>query len=412
MLLCFKLRSSLVKLGVNRINNYKMIKIYTALLLLVFFIGSFCHAIEVENLYKHTELVNNQSKKERLKAYRVAFQTILVRIAGTDNVLLNNTVKKALKSPTEYLSRYQYTQNNDELYLETEFNTKGINQLLRKNGFAIWGSRRPVVLAWLAIEDVKGKRSLIAEDSEIYRNILKNRAIDRGLPLLMPLLDFDDLNLINVSDVWGRFSTPIELASERYGPDVIAAISLSSVSSDDWQYLDNEENQKDQVTHVLGIKPLDSGPIYDEKRGDSESAQWKVDLTLFDSAKQYRFSYQHKEYEKVLAHIVDLVANELSRQYAISAQLVSTESESLQLNFAQVDGIAELLSIQSFLSTLSVVSKVKIDRLTGDTVSFDLELLGEAIDLYRALDLDERARKVPSDEFDSIDEIIYTWQGK
>ncbi|NMV28013.1 DUF2066 domain-containing protein, partial [Vibrio parahaemolyticus] len=46
----------------------------------------------------------------------------------------------------------------------------------------------------------------------------------RGLPITIPVGDFDDVTGVNVSDLWGGFIEPIGQASQRYPADAVLVV--------------------------------------------------------------------------------------------------------------------------------------------------------------------------------------------
>ena len=60
-----------------------------------------------------------------------------------------------------------------------------------------------------------------ADDSEAARAALLSIAEQRGLPIVLPLVDGEDLARLGFSDLWGEFSEPVIEASARYGADAI-----------------------------------------------------------------------------------------------------------------------------------------------------------------------------------------------
>ncbi|MBO0216816.1 DUF2066 domain-containing protein, partial [Vibrio sp. Vb2880] len=53
---------------------------------------------------------------------------------------------------------------------------------------------------------------------------LRSAAKLRGLPITIPVGDFDDVTGVNVSDLWGGFIEPIGQASQRYPADAVLVV--------------------------------------------------------------------------------------------------------------------------------------------------------------------------------------------
>jgi hypothetical protein len=57
-------------------------------------------------------------------------------------------------------------------------------------------------------------------------------ADERGLPLVLPLVDSRDLSVVTFADIWGDFSDRVLAGSERYGAEVVLVGRSTSLSAD------------------------------------------------------------------------------------------------------------------------------------------------------------------------------------
>ena len=206
----------------------KIYIISTILLILISF-GSLAKTFE--NLYVAEVLVPNESGGELLVGSRAGLAQVLVRVSGSRAIQENEVIVEALKNSDSYYYQYGYESSDELMFfkgdltralkLRLSYEPSVIAGLLRKADLPIWGSNRPEVLVWLAY--MKNRERYILEEaskSELLP-LLKERASERGISLLFPILDLTDTSKISVPEVWGQFHEKVEIASKRYSPEII-----------------------------------------------------------------------------------------------------------------------------------------------------------------------------------------------
>ena len=206
----------------------KIYIISTILLILISF-GSLAKTFE--NLYVAEVLVPNESSSELLVGSRAGLAQVLVRVSGSRAIQENEVVVEALKNSDSYYYQYGYESSDELMFYKNDltralklrlfYEPSVIAGLLRKADLPIWGSNRPEVLVWLAY--MKNRERYIldeASESELLF-FLKERASERGISLIFPILDLTDTSKISVPEVWGQFHEKVEMASRRYSPEII-----------------------------------------------------------------------------------------------------------------------------------------------------------------------------------------------
>ncbi len=219
------------------------------LLLLLWCTGAV--AERVSGLYEAAVPVVGQGAEARAPAMREAFGQVLIKISGNRDLLLREDLVKRLKRAPRYVQQYRYRMLEQPLaddpapvvdpenplpdrQLWVRFDEKAVNRLLREAGVPVWGGTRPSTLVWLT-RDAKGRRTLYQQDMEPeLATAVTETAEQRGLPVVMPLMDLEDRNTLQVSDLWGGFEENIRRASQRYLPDVILAGRLHRQGSQAW----------------------------------------------------------------------------------------------------------------------------------------------------------------------------------
>jgi len=188
-------------------------------------------------------LVIGQDDKERKTAIRTAMEKVLIKVSGRRDVVYAPEVEQALSNAMQHVQQFRYKpleepeESADEGAVAAEadapvekvikytqqlwvsFDTKAVNQIMLGAGLPIWGHARPTTLLWLAVEE-QGERYILGGNvNDEMKNGLMQSAEDRGLPLLVPLLDLEDQAAVRITDIWGNCKEVINNASLRYQPE-------------------------------------------------------------------------------------------------------------------------------------------------------------------------------------------------
>src|SRR5690606_4302440 len=150
-----------------------------------------------------------------------ALQQVLVKVSGQRDIASNEVIQKALENSGSYVSQLGYGNEQGQPVLEISFDSEKIRTLLTQANATFWSEQRPIVLVWL-VEEANRDRAIVWDQSgnNLQAN-LNLAAAHRGVPVLLPIGDFQDVTAISVPDLWGGFSQPIANASTRYQPDAV-----------------------------------------------------------------------------------------------------------------------------------------------------------------------------------------------
>lgn len=185
---------------------------------------------EVTGLYSAQVPVSGQSAEDQDAAVASALEAVLVKVSGSASIATHPAVKAAIAQPAPYLQQYRYETQmvtspgqapEPRQVLKVEFDSGAIGGLLSREGLPRWSRIRPTMLLWLA-NDVAGTRELVPPGDPGGLSDAASRAADqRGIPMVLPLLDLEDRANIRATDVWAAFAEPVERASGRYGAEAI-----------------------------------------------------------------------------------------------------------------------------------------------------------------------------------------------
>ena len=353
------------------------------LLVLLLVVAQKLDAVTLENLYQAEVLSESQSDAQRRIDASEGLSQVLTRVSGRSDILQNPVIVAALKTPEQYYSEFSYARveaGNDEaaalpqpgldpLPAETprqvmriRFAPSLIAKILREAGLPVWGSNRPSVLSWMAIDDESGRQVLGEANPSLFAKTLNQAARARGVPLLLPLWDLEDSRGVSSSEIWGRFLGRIEASSKRYSPDKILVFRAESEFSNQW-------------------------------RGDwslGEGGQWRSGTVYGESQAQ------------LATALVGVLASVLSEQYAVT----STRSE-VRLTVEGITEIQDYAEVSRYLEGLTQVMRVQPVRILTDMVEFKLRSEGEVQQIIDVIALDRKLSLLRLDESSST--LWYRW---
>ncbi len=301
-------------------------------------------AVEMTSLYTAEVPLDPQQSDPRSAAYRDALAVVLLRVSGSGVGDDPEMIDLLFPNPASYVVQFRPGET-DTLWVT--FDGTAVEEVLRRNGQAVWSSERPLTLIWLAVDWGQGEREIIgADDPErsvdesrtIDRNrLLRQRVLDvaerRGLPVAFPLLDTEDLARVTFPDIWGGFDELVLDASLRYETNSV----------------------------LIGRVRPDSG----------QRNRWT-----------YHFAGEERAWTGEPELVLNLLADMLADEFAIGGDATL---QSVELGVAGINTVDAYGSVQRILSGLSVVESFAIRSVEGDRVLYRVDTHGGAERLARAL---------------------------
>ena len=389
--------------------------------LTLLFASATIQALTVTGLYSEQVAVANESDAERSRAFKEALQAVILRVTGEPRWLDHPMITAAVENAQSYVEAIGYfsefiavpaeaaalaaqttgatgtieTQDaeveptaagpapddnqpevfvplspttREQRYIDVDFSSALIDELLTSASIPIWDSNRPSVLVWMALQDEAGNRSLMTADiNNDIIELIKEFADRRGLPLLFPVLDFEDRRSLNEDLVWTLNEEAIRNASNRYGADSILTGRLHFTASGElvglWQFL------------------------------------FQGEAVVFDG-----FSTDLREY---LHGPLARVTSQLASYFAIVPD--SATKEMVQLRIDGVKSLQGYSSLLSYVSGLGLVESVSPAQLDGERLELRLGLVGDAQQLFELIALDRDLLPIEGDTSDGSDVLHYRW---
>ena len=173
---------------------------------------------------------SDRDAESRAGAFRQALRQVIVKVTGRRGFADATPIDSLVENAQAFVQQYQLrtveaglgeTSDAGAAPVGTQFDEEAVGRLLREAGLAVWSSPRPPVLVWLATQSGGSMLTAGSEGSEATVEVLRLGAASRGVSMILPLLDLQDLTLAGAPELWVEAEERIRAASERYRPGSI-----------------------------------------------------------------------------------------------------------------------------------------------------------------------------------------------
>jgi hypothetical protein len=293
-------------------------------------------------MYQATAAVADRSEAAQSAAFQSAMRTVLIRVTGRRSADEDPALSPLLTNARRYVQQYRAAPDSQ---LWVAFDGPAIERWLTQNGQPLWGHERPTTLVLLAVQTGAQNGSVIAtEDSSELKAAIDAAAVARGLPLVWP--------------------SGAEL--QKYHID-FATVNNGSPSA----FAD------------IGRRMGSDGILVGRASGAAASANIRWTHLFQDRSSEYSGTLEG----------VNRAADLYAGLFAASGSLVPVDIEVIG-----VSDLRDYASLENYLESLTFISHVSVESLTGDTVRFRLATRGGGDSLQRALSLNGRLQPVAAGE--------------
>jgi hypothetical protein len=348
-------------------------------------------ALPVAGLYSHEVGVIDQTEQERNRSFQESLAAVILKVTGEPRWLENSSIQQALENARSYVEAIEYRSESavlensdgsateietaavapvfvDQEFLRVSFAQDLVDQLLADAAIPVWDGNRPSVLVWMALQNDAGERNLLTPESDPgIVELMQQFAALRAIPIIFPVLDFEDRRALSADLIWALDEQAIRSASERYAADSILAGRLHITASGDlvglWQFI----------------------------------FQQQVDV--FDSL--------DTELDSYIAGPLDRITTQLARHFAVVPS--RTGSEMARLRVEGISGLAAYAELVAYLQQLVLVDSVTVSSLNGEVLELNLSLQGSQGQLYELLSLDRNLTPLDDAVLEGSQVLSYRW---
>lgn len=217
-------------------------------------------ASQVEGLFEAQIAVADRSAAQRSEGIKKGLLSVLVKVTGKSDVGASVHGLPTGAQLETMVEQFQYREMaasqaspadekpQTQLHLWVEFNNAAVMKIVRAAKLPVWDKIRPATLVWLAVQDGAQRQFVETVQYEALKLAAQRQASERGLPLVFPALDGQDMSTLSLIDLWSDVAQPIKQASTRYPAGAILVGRLYRINETQWRaqwshYL------KDEVVH-------------------------------------------------------------------------------------------------------------------------------------------------------------------
>jgi hypothetical protein len=213
--------------------------------------------------------------------------------------------------------------------------------------------------------DVNETISLVSGDStpEVIE-LLDEAAVKLGVPVLFPLMDLEDIALVNIGDIVSRQYENIEILADRYEPDALVIGQIVGRSGQGWH-------------------------------GD-----WEVRF----AEQIFKWKFKGSSRQQVVDQAIKHLARVLALEYALEDH--RRVDQALLISVSAVPKFNQLISVQRYLKSLAVVDSIRVSLISDDVVTFKLKLRNDAKDLQRLIELGEVLEQLELPQVNAQDDSL------
>jgi hypothetical protein len=195
-----------------------MKKYLPILLLSAIWFSPIAHTQPLTDLYEAQVTLKNRSEVVRRDGFKQALTHVLIKLSGDRKRPLQAAIQNELKQVDSLVTEYKYltAPSAVQQVLSVPFDEGAVNDLLARLQLPLWNKNRPTLLGWVML-DLKDQQTVITEDQSTEADLLEEQAKQRGLPLLFPLMDLEDLTTLTATEVINGSKEPVKKIAKRYG---------------------------------------------------------------------------------------------------------------------------------------------------------------------------------------------------
>ena len=332
----------------------KLKLIYPCMTLLALLVSSSAQAVVVDALFSIEMPVADQTTSVRLEAFGEAFKLVVIKVSGSDDALKSPAFSRPMQSSARYVKQFRYINQKDEgsegfdsgqLLLRIDFNQQLVEGLLRENKFPVWGRERPGSLLVVSYDVNETIRLVSGETTPDIIELFDKAAVKLGVPVLFPLMDLEDIALVKIGDIVSRQYDSINILANRYEPDALVIGQIVGRSGKGWH-------------------------------GD-----WEVRF----AEQVFKWEYKGSSRQQVVDQAIKHLARVLALEYALEDY--RRVDQTLLMSVSSMPDFNQLISVQRYLESLSVVDSARVALVSNDMVTFKLKLRNDAEDLQRLIEL-------------------------
>ncbi|HEX3915595.1 MAG TPA: DUF2066 domain-containing protein [Steroidobacteraceae bacterium] len=299
-------------------------------------------ALTRAEMYQATATLADRSDAAHTAAFQDAMKTVLIRVTGRRNADEDPALSALVNNARRYVQQYRAAPDGQ---LWISFDGPAIDRWLTQNGQPLWGHERPTTLLLLAVQTGTQTGNVVtADQTGDLKSAIDAAAVVRGLPLVWP--------------------SGADLQKYRIDYGVVNSGSPSTLA---------------EIARRMGC----DGVLIGRASGTAATANVRWTHLFQDRSSEFSGTLEG----------VNRAADLYAGLFAASGSLVAVDIEVTGIN-----DLHDYAGVESYLESLTFISHVSVESLSGDAVRFRLATRGGVDALQRALSLNGRMQPIAAGE--------------
>jgi len=321
-------------------------------------------AVEVPGLFEAEVPVVGQDVALRQDAMRAALAEVLVKVSGNRAVGALPGAAELVNTAPQYVQQFVYrnaaplpgqrSSQPPARVLWVRFDRDALIRVLRSSGVPIWGNARPALLLWLDVRE-QNERSVVGVDNKPeWKQFIDTLARSRGVPLLLPTLDANDLANVQTVDPWNAPPEEVLRISARYRAEAV----------------------------LVG-------------KVESRDGAWMSTWSFYDQENRQAWTTPGESRDAAVLDGLQMAIDALVAHY--NAASTAATDAGLSLQISDVQTLEEYARVTKYLGSLASVARLQLLRVEGVNLMFRVEAQGGAQRLTSDIRLGTTLAPMPAD---------------
>ncbi len=309
---------------------------------------SICFA--TTDLYRTQIKILGESELHQKNLINQAYQQVLVKVAGNRAILKESIVAERAVDAEAMVTEIRLVTASDGVsrLAEVRFDPAQIQDILMAAGQEVWIDKRPAMILWLVNADPKSETIYHLEHYPKLQQLVSVIDIQRGISLVVPLLDLEDRNRITAQNIRQLDIEAISKASERYDAplQLIGKIQEANV---------------DQNTTVT------------------------IDWYLIQDFSRRHYSTSHRELLTALHHGLEEAIDSVAHRYIRKVANLNDSAGPLVLTVSDVKTIDHYTSLLDYLQHMDIIKQIEVKRIGQADVTLQMVVTGGRLAFVKML---------------------------
>ena len=309
-----------------------------------------CACFAATDLYRTQINVSGESELDQKMLINQAYKQVLVKVAGNRAILKEQAVVERVSNAQAMVTEFRLINASDGMsrLAEVRFDPAQIQDILMAAGQEVWVDKRPAMILWLVNADPNSDIIYHLEHYPKLQQLASDIDIQRGISLVIPLLDLEDRNRITAQNIRQLDIEAISKASERYDTPLQLIGKI-------------QETNVDQNTRVT------------------------IDWYLIQDFSRRHYSTSHRQLLAALHNGLEEAIDNVAHRYIHKASNFSDSVRPIVLTVSDIKSIDHYTNLLHYLQQLDIIKQIEVKHIGQADVTLQMGVMGGRLAFVKML---------------------------